>query len=64
MIKIGDEKFYPPPPLAKTQFISKKGVKNPKISPKLNQVRLSPNFQGSWGQENDQGWWWKILPLL
>ena len=46
MIKVGDEKIYPSPQ-AKNWFLAKKGVKNSKISQKLNQVGLSSNFQGS-----------------
>ena len=39
MIKVADEKFYPP--LAKTRIFAKEEVKTPKISRKLNKVRMS-----------------------
>ena len=34
--------------------MAKKGAKKPKISPKLNQVGLNSNFQGSSGPANDK----------
>ena len=48
------------PPLNQKSIFGQKGGQKPKISPKLNQVGLSSNFQGSSCQANDQGWWWKI----
>ena len=39
MIRVGDEKFDPPPK-PNIDFWPKKGVKKPKIIPKLKQVRF------------------------
>ena len=61
MIKVSDEKFYPPKP--KPDFLAQKGGKTPQISQKLNQLGFDSNFQRKLKPINDQSWGQKMLPL-